>query len=209
VLRKSNQTRLTVAVAWTEIFLLYPLTGASIAHKLLARGLKTSLGFKDDGRIWPPASLQGTSCPRRCWSRPHPGNRTTRHLPVFSFQILYNRGRMQIPSCTSSHAGSSVGSPDRRVYRNFSAKDLADLTEREQLWREQGITEETRVFAAMLYSNNVAPEQILLQAGCADFHAYHHAQWCIAMHEQLISSQHATLIACKTSPSLLERNITL
>jgi hypothetical protein len=34
--------------AWTEIFLLYPLTGASIAHKLLARGLKTCLGFKDD-----------------------------------------------------------------------------------------------------------------------------------------------------------------
>jgi hypothetical protein len=29
------------------------------------------------------------------------------------------------------------------------------------------------------------------------------------MHERLISSQHATLIACTTSPSLLERNITL
>jgi hypothetical protein len=27
--------------AWTEIFLLYPVTGSSIAHKLLARGLKT------------------------------------------------------------------------------------------------------------------------------------------------------------------------
>jgi hypothetical protein len=34
--------------AWTEIFLLYPVTGASIAHKLLARGLKTCLGFKKD-----------------------------------------------------------------------------------------------------------------------------------------------------------------
>ncbi len=34
--------------AWTEIFILYPLTGASIAHKLLARGLKTCLCFKDD-----------------------------------------------------------------------------------------------------------------------------------------------------------------
>jgi hypothetical protein len=34
--------------AWTEIFLQYPVTGASIAHKLLARGLKTCLGFKDD-----------------------------------------------------------------------------------------------------------------------------------------------------------------
>ena len=33
---------------WTEIFLLFPITGASIAHKLLARGLKTCLGFKDD-----------------------------------------------------------------------------------------------------------------------------------------------------------------
>jgi hypothetical protein len=34
--------------AWTEIFLLYPVTSASIAHKLLARGLKTCLNFKND-----------------------------------------------------------------------------------------------------------------------------------------------------------------
>jgi hypothetical protein len=33
---------------WTEIFLLYPVTGASIAtHKILALGLKTCLGFKE------------------------------------------------------------------------------------------------------------------------------------------------------------------
>ena len=34
--------------AWTEIFLLYPLTGASIAHKLLARGLQKCLLLTDD-----------------------------------------------------------------------------------------------------------------------------------------------------------------
>jgi hypothetical protein len=34
--------------AWTEIFVLYPVTGASITHKLLARGLKTCLNFKND-----------------------------------------------------------------------------------------------------------------------------------------------------------------
>ena len=34
--------------AWTEIFLLYPLTGASIAHKLLARGLQQCLMLTDD-----------------------------------------------------------------------------------------------------------------------------------------------------------------
>jgi hypothetical protein len=34
--------------AWTEIFLLYPVAGASIAHKLLARGLKTCLCFNND-----------------------------------------------------------------------------------------------------------------------------------------------------------------
>jgi hypothetical protein len=34
--------------AWTEIFLLYPVTGRSIAHKLPARGLKTCLNFKTD-----------------------------------------------------------------------------------------------------------------------------------------------------------------
>jgi hypothetical protein len=37
--------------AWTEIFLLYPVTGASIAHKLLARGLKTCLNFKNDSMV--------------------------------------------------------------------------------------------------------------------------------------------------------------
>jgi hypothetical protein len=37
--------------AWTEIFLLYPVTGASIAHKLLARGLKTCLHFKNDSMV--------------------------------------------------------------------------------------------------------------------------------------------------------------
>ncbi len=42
--------------AWTEIFLLYPVTGASMAHKLLARGLKTCLGFKDDSTASATAS---------------------------------------------------------------------------------------------------------------------------------------------------------
>jgi hypothetical protein len=37
--------------AWTEIFLLYPVTGASIAHKLLARGLKMCLNFKNDSMV--------------------------------------------------------------------------------------------------------------------------------------------------------------
>jgi hypothetical protein len=36
------------SAAWTEIFLLYPLTGASIAHKLLARGLQQCLMLTDD-----------------------------------------------------------------------------------------------------------------------------------------------------------------
>ncbi len=34
--------------AWTEIFLLYPITGASIAQKLLACVLKTCLNFMTD-----------------------------------------------------------------------------------------------------------------------------------------------------------------
>jgi hypothetical protein len=34
--------------AWTKISLLHPVTSASIAHKLLARGLKTCLNFKND-----------------------------------------------------------------------------------------------------------------------------------------------------------------
>jgi hypothetical protein len=33
---------------WTEIFLLYPVTGDSITHKLLAGGLRKCLGSKDD-----------------------------------------------------------------------------------------------------------------------------------------------------------------
>ena len=35
-------------VAWTQIFLHYPLAGVVLAHKLLARGLKACLKFKDD-----------------------------------------------------------------------------------------------------------------------------------------------------------------
>jgi hypothetical protein len=34
--------------AWTQIFFYYPLAGAVLAHKLLARGLKACLKFKDD-----------------------------------------------------------------------------------------------------------------------------------------------------------------
>jgi hypothetical protein len=34
--------------AWTQIFFHYPLSGAVLAHKLLARGLKACLKFKDD-----------------------------------------------------------------------------------------------------------------------------------------------------------------
>ncbi len=37
--------------AWTEIFLLYPLTGASITHKLLARCLQKCLAFKHDSPV--------------------------------------------------------------------------------------------------------------------------------------------------------------
>jgi hypothetical protein len=235
-------------VAWTEIFLLYPLTGAFIVHKLLARGLKTCLGFKDDFTadctdyiasintsvsqlghmtnlsipdVFAFVTLMGlylsdayghqqaykellshvdaghaltletvqhviirfsrskslsvfalrngdTRCTHacaRCCDRDRADEACNHRCP----RCCDNRGRTPIPSRTSSRAGSLAESPDRRAYRNFSAKDLADLTEREHLWREQGITEETRVFAAMLYRNNVAPEQILLEAGCADF----------------------------------------
>jgi hypothetical protein len=48
--RRSSGTGggLTCSVPQMEAFLLYPVTGASIAHKLLSRGLRTCLGFKDD-----------------------------------------------------------------------------------------------------------------------------------------------------------------
>ena len=60
VFAKSRLTRQTVApLVWTEIFLLYPVRGASITHKLLARGLKTCLCFKDDST--PAATAYMTS----------------------------------------------------------------------------------------------------------------------------------------------------
>jgi hypothetical protein len=37
---------------WTEIFLLYPVTGDSITHKLLAGGLRTCLGSMIDVVYW-------------------------------------------------------------------------------------------------------------------------------------------------------------
>jgi hypothetical protein len=53
------------------------------------------------------------------------------------------------------------------------ATTVSDLTELEQLWREQGIDEETCVFSALLYLHNVAPEQVLLDAGCKGFQDDH------------------------------------
>ena len=47
--------------------------------------------------------------------------------------------------------------------------DQDALTERENIWRPHGMPEETQAFAAMLYRNNVAPEQVLFDAGCTDY----------------------------------------
>jgi len=80
------------------------------------------------------------------------------------------RGRTPDPSSrTSSRAGSHAGSPARRAYPNFTAQDQEALTEREFLWRDRGMPEETRVFASMLYRNNVVPEQVLFDADCTDY----------------------------------------
>jgi hypothetical protein len=47
----------------------------------------------------------------------------------------------------------------------YTKHDQDDLTERENIWRAHGMPEETQAFADMLYRNNVAPEQILFDAG--------------------------------------------
>jgi hypothetical protein len=36
-------------------------------------------------------------------------------------------------------------------------------------WAEQGAEQEARVFASILYRNDVAPEQVLLDHGCKGF----------------------------------------
>jgi hypothetical protein len=51
----------------------------------------------------------------------------------------------------------------------YTKYDQDALTERENIWRAHGMPEETQAFAAMLYRNNVAPEQILFDAGCTDY----------------------------------------
>jgi hypothetical protein len=51
--------------AWTPIFFYYPLAGAVLAHKLLARGLKACLKFKDDSSAAEGAKHGHLShCPR-------------------------------------------------------------------------------------------------------------------------------------------------
>ena len=216
-------------VAWTEIFLLYPITGASIAHKLLARGLKTCLGFKDNSTAsctdyiamsintsvsqlghMPAMSVQDVSALvtlmglylsdasghqkayKELIAHVDDGNDLTldtvqhviirfshsKSMRVFALRTGDTRCTHACPrccdrddteeachhscprtvttvaahrylrsKCTSSLASSSAGSP-ARADRNYS---VSDLNEREQLWREQGIDEETRVFAALLY----------------------------------------------------------
>ena len=70
---------------------------------------------------------------------------------------------------SSLRAGSLSGSPVRCAYPTFTIQDQEALTEHEQFWLDCSMPEETRVFASMLYLNNVAPEQVLSDAGCADY----------------------------------------
>jgi hypothetical protein len=48
----------------------------------------------------------------------------------------------------------------------YTKHDPDVLTERENIWRAHGMPEETQAFAAMFFRNNVAPEQVLFDAGC-------------------------------------------
>ena len=61
------------------------------------------------------------------------------------------------------------GSPAGRAYRTFTIQDQEALTEHEHIWRDRCMPWETRVFTSMLYRNNVAPEQVLFDAWCADY----------------------------------------
>ena len=70
---------------------------------------------------------------------------------------------------TSIRAGSNSGSPARPVYPTFTVQDQEALTEREHIWPDRCMPEETRVFASVLYRNNVVPEQVLFDAGCTDY----------------------------------------
>ena len=238
---------------WTEIFLLYPLTGVSITHKLLASCLQKCLAFTDDS----PAACTGyiasintsvsqlghmkdmsvrdvlalvtlmglyistasghqkaykellayvdagntltlddvqhaiiqysrsksnrvfsvrrsdarcsNSCPR-CCSSARNDCACNHRCP----RCCDTRGRTPDPSSrTSSRAGSRTGSPARHVYPNFTDQDQAALTERELLCSDRGMPEETRVYASMLYRNNVVPEQVLFDDGCTDYQDEH------------------------------------
>jgi hypothetical protein len=51
----------------------------------------------------------------------------------------------------------------------YTTHDPDALTVRENIWRAHGMPEETQAFAAMLFRNNVAPEQVLFDAGCTDY----------------------------------------
>jgi hypothetical protein len=88
---------------------------------------------------------------------------------------------------TDLRAGSRSGSPtaNQNSLRGFVERMVDDklagpnpvytkhdpdaLTERENIWRARGMPEETQAFAAMLFRNHVAPEQVLFDAGCTDY----------------------------------------
>ena len=237
--------------AWTQIFLHYPLAGAVLAHKLLARGLKACLKFKDDSSAAGCAYIESVNTSVSQLSNlPHlsvpdvfalvslmglylsdahghqkaykdliafidEGNELT--LDKVQNTVIYHsrdtslrafaltpagaspscnhrcprccdpRGTTPRPSRSSSRAGSSSGSPSATTHslRGFVERmvdeklagpnpvytkyDQDALTERENIWRAHCMPEETQAFAAMLYRNNVAPEQILFDAGCTDY----------------------------------------
>ena len=71
-----------------------------------------------------------------------------------------------------TRAGTDTMPPRRAEERAEEEGDIQDqeaLTEREFTWRDRGMPEETRVYASMLYRNNVVPEHVLFDAGCTDY----------------------------------------
>ena len=108
--------------------------------------------------------IQCSNCCPRCCSSVKSDAACNRLCP----RCCDTRGRTPDPR-TSSRPGSRTGSPSRRAYPNWTDEDQEALVERELRWRDRGMPEDTRVYASMLVRHNIAPEQLLFEAGCSDY----------------------------------------
>ena len=136
--------------AWTEIFLLYPLTGASIAHKLLVHCLQKCLAFKDDS-------------PAVC----------TEYIALINTSVsqlghMKDMSVRDVFALVTLCAGSRTGSPARRAIPIGLTRIRRPLRNTSSFGTIVACRRKP-VAMPLCLSATTWSEQVLFEAGCTDY----------------------------------------